>query len=121
MSVRCASNSKATGSLPVGDASGGKNQNPLLVLFDAIARRFRLWGAGFGNRFVHSSHFEYAATSRLLSIIGKTCRNSGDGCFTGQARLCDAARQFSKKIWSAGFDKNSKSGDKTKWGCLVGP
>lgn len=44
--------------LPVSDASRREDQNPLLVLLNAIARRLDLCSTGLGDRLVDSSHFE---------------------------------------------------------------
>lgn len=44
--------------LPVSDASRREDQNPLLVLLDAIARSLCLCSAGLRDRLVDSSHFD---------------------------------------------------------------
>lgn len=53
---KCARLSCVQDFLPVGDASGGEDQDPLLVLLDAIAGRIGLGRTGLGNGFVYGRH-----------------------------------------------------------------
>jgi hypothetical protein len=57
--------------MSVGDTSGREDQNPLLVLLDAIARRLSLGVAGLRDRFVDGSHFVRISTMRLVSVVEK--------------------------------------------------
>lgn len=95
----CASDPQPVRSLPVSDTSGGKDQNPLLVLLDAIAGGFSLGSASLGDRLVYGSHFECFSTLRLMLVVEKSCRRPGDVLLDKALRR---GGQFSKKKnWSA--------------------